>query len=148
MPNVRIINIYAPCYTGSLSLNVCIAVLASSSLDAAIHLWRVESGEQVRTIENGPMDAWTVAFSPDSTQVISGSHGGKVNMFSVETGQSVQHMDTRGKFTLSVACSPDGKYVAAGAIDGIVSVFDLTSGKLVHTLEGHAMPIRQVLYGK
>ncbi len=102
----------------------------------------MDNGEKLRTVENGPMDAWTVVFSPDSKHVISGSHAGKVNLFSVETGQATQHLDTRGKFTLSIACSPDGRFVAAGAIDGIVTVFDLTSGKLVHTLEGHAKPIR------
>ncbi len=37
-------------------------MLASSSLDAAIHLWDVDTGEKIRSMENGPMDAWTVAF--------------------------------------------------------------------------------------
>ncbi len=112
-----------------------------------INLWRVESGQRLRGIEeNGPMDAWTVAFTPDGQSVISGSHAGKVNLFSVETGQATQHLDTRGKFTLSIAASPDGKMVAAGAVDGMVNVFDLTSGKLVHTLEGHAMPIRSLTF--
>lgn len=40
--------------------------------------------------------------------------------------------------------SPDGKYIACGAIDGIINVFDTASGKLMHTLEGHAMPVRSV----
>ena len=33
---------------------------------------------KVATIENGPVDAWTVLFSPDSKHVVSGSHAGKV----------------------------------------------------------------------
>ena len=34
--------------------------------------------------------------------------------------------------------------MASGAIDGIINVFDVESSKLMHTLEGHAMPIRSL----
>ena len=40
--------------------------------------------------------------------------------------------------------SPDGKMLACGAIDGMINVFDTTAGKLLHTLQGHAMPVRSV----
>jgi WD repeat-containing protein 61 len=78
-------------------------VLASSSLDAAIHLWDTDTGEKIRSVENGPMDAWTVAFSPCSKKVVSGSHVGKINLFSTENGQNEQVLDTTGKFTFSIA---------------------------------------------
>ena len=63
---------------------------ASSSLDAAIHLWDVDNGQKIRSVENGPMDAWTVTFSPCAQKIVSGSHVGKINMFATETGQSEQ----------------------------------------------------------
>ena len=59
-------------------------------------------------------------------------------------GKLEHHLDSKSKFTLSLAASKDGKYLATGAIDGIINVFDLLTKKLVHTLEGHAMPIRCV----
>ena len=86
---------------------VTISVLASSSLDAAIHLWNVDTGVKIRTFDNGPMDAWTVAFSPCSKKLISGSHVGKINLFNTETGEKEQSLDTRGKFTLSIAYVSD-----------------------------------------
>ena len=57
-------------------------------------------------------------------------------------GKLEHHLDSKSKFTLSLAASKDGKHLATGAIDGIINVFDLLTKKLVHTLEGHAMPIR------
>ena len=36
--------------------------------------------------------------------------------------------------------------MASGAIDGIINVFDVESSKLMHTLEGHAMPIRSLTF--
>ena len=65
-----------------------------------------------------------------------------MNLYSVETGKREHELDTKGKFTLSLAYSGDGKYLASGAIDGIIAVFDMQTRKLLHTLEGHAMPIR------
>lgn len=49
------------------------------------------------------MDAWSVAFSPDSKHIATGSHHGKVNIFGVESGKKEYSLDTRGKFILSIA---------------------------------------------
>ncbi|GLD59017.1 WD repeat-containing protein 61 [Lates japonicus] len=122
------------------------AIAASSSLDAHISLWDLESGKQIKSMDAGPVDAWTVAFSPDSKYIATGSHLGKVNIFGVESGKKEYSLDTRGKFILSIAYSPDGKYLASGAIDGIINIFDIATGKLLHTLEGHAMPIRSLTF--
>jgi WD repeat-containing protein 61 len=78
-------------------------VVVSSSLDSSIRLWDINTGERVSTIESGPVDVWTVAFSPDARHIISGSHSGKISLFGVESGKLEQTLDTRGKFTLSIA---------------------------------------------
>ncbi|KAA8590294.1 hypothetical protein FQN60_014228 [Etheostoma spectabile] len=122
------------------------AIAASSSLDAHIRLWDLEAGKQIKSMDAGPVDAWSVAFSPDSKYIATGSHLGKVNIFGVESGKKEYSLDTRGKFILSIAYSPDGKYLASGAIDGIINIFDIATGKLLHTLEGHAMPIRSLTF--
>ena len=77
--------------------------LVSSSLDSSIHVWDVATGQKIKTMENGPMECWTVAFSPCGTKVISGSNAGRINVFNVETGQKEKFMDTQGKYVLSIA---------------------------------------------
>jgi len=120
---------------------------ASSSLDSSLRVWDLESGEKIYSIEVGPVDIWTVCFSPDDKYIVSGSHAGKIHLYSAENGKQEQILDTRGgKFTLSVAYSPDGKYIASGAIDGIINIFDVAYGKVLQTLEGHAMPIRALCF--
>lgn len=49
------------------------------------------------------VDAWSLAFSPDSQYLATGSHVGKVNIFGAETGKKEYSLDTRGKFILSIA---------------------------------------------
>lgn len=94
---------------------------ASSSLDSSMRIWDLESGEKISTIDVGPVDLWTVAFSPDDKYVISGSHAGKINLYNVETGKAEHSLDTRGKFTLSIAYVgihfyDNNKYVLAGDV--------------------------------
>lgn len=136
-------------------------------MDSSLRIWDVENGEKITNIDVGPVDLWTVAFSPDDKYIISGSHSGKITLYGVESAKAEQTLDTRGKFSLSIAyvsinvrlsitylhtwyvCivqSPDGKYIASGAIDGIINIFDVATSKLVHTLEGHAMPIRSLCF--
>lgn len=80
-----------------------VAVCASSSLDSSMRIWDLENGEKISTIDVGPVDLWTVAFSPDDKYIISGSHSGKITLYNVETAKAEQSLDTRGKFTLSIA---------------------------------------------
>ena len=87
----------------SVDINAQGNMAASSSLDAHIRLWDIETGKQVKSIDAGPVDAWTICFSPDSRLLASGSHTGKINLFGVESGKKESALDTRGKFTLSIA---------------------------------------------
>lgn len=72
-------------------------------MDSHIHLWDLENGEQLQTINCTPVDSWTVSFSPDSNQIATGSHFGKVNLYDVKNGKLLNSLDTGGKFILSVA---------------------------------------------
>ena len=79
-------------------------IAASNSLDSHIRLWDLDSGAQVQSIDAGPVNAWTVTFSPDSKLVATGSHSGKIVLYSVGSGEkSEQSLDSTGKFTLSIA---------------------------------------------
>lgn len=80
-----------------------ISVCASSSLDSSMRIWDLKTGEKLSTIEVGPVDLWTVAFSPDDKYIISGSQGGKITLYNVDTAKAEQTLETRGKFTLSIA---------------------------------------------
>jgi WD repeat-containing protein 61 len=36
--------------------------------------------------------------------------------------------------------------LACGSIDGFVNIFDIQASKLLHSFEGHAMPIRSIAF--
>ena len=82
-------------------------MVASCSLDSQIKIWDADSGVLERSIDAGPIDAWTATFSPDSRYLATGSHAGKINLFRVDTGSKEMSLDTRGKFILSTAYVSD-----------------------------------------
>ncbi|XP_054162700.1 SKI8 subunit of superkiller complex protein-like [Oppia nitens] len=123
------------------------SIAASNSLDSHILLWDLVSGNQMQSIDAGPVNAWTVNFSPDSKLLATGTHSGKIMLYSVgNLDKTEQSLDSTGKFTLSIAFRPDGLQLASGAIDGMIKLFDIETGKMVTTLEGHAMPIRSLTF--
>lgn len=65
------------------------------------------------------VDVWSLAFSPDSRFLATGSHNGRINIFSVEEGKKKSSLDTRGKFILSVA------YVSVGGDKCSLSSFSI-----------------------
>lgn len=82
----------------SVALNSDASIVASSALDASLMLWKTTTGERIKQFSIGPVELWTIAFSPDDNYIISGSHSGKINLFGVETGKQEQTFDTRGIF--------------------------------------------------
>lgn len=80
----------------SVALNSDASIVASSALDASLMLWNTTTGERIKQFSIGPVELWTIAFSPDDNYIISGSHSGKINLFGVETGKQEQTFDTRG----------------------------------------------------
>ncbi|KAJ3195583.1 WD repeat-containing protein 61 [Irineochytrium annulatum] len=118
----------------------------STSLDSQIRIWDVMSHNLVRTIDGGPVEAWTAAFSPDGRLIAAGSHSGHVNIWSVETGEKEKPLDTRGKFVMSVAYSSNGMYLASGAENGSIHIFDVPTGKLLHSLPGHSQAVRSITF--
>ena len=76
---------------------------ASSSLDSQIMLWDLQDGNPIRTINAGPVECWTVTFSPDGKHLASGTHSGNVNIWSVDSGEKVAVFETRGRFAMAVA---------------------------------------------
>lgn len=86
-----------------MTLNFYVIACASSSMDSSLRIWDVENGEKIANIDVGPVDLWTVEFSPDDKYIISGSNAGKITLYGVESAKVEQTLDTRGKFILSIA---------------------------------------------
>lgn len=87
----------------------------------------------------------SVAFSPDGTQLASGSEDGTARIWDVATGAEVLSME-HPDYVRSVAFSPDGSLIVTGADDGVVRLWDAATGDSVAELSGHTDYVRGVAF--
>ena len=85
----------------------------------------------------------SVAFSPDSTQLVNGGSGGTVRVYDVASGE--ERLTLRGHSdVVSVAFSPDGTRLVSGGDD--VKVWDAENGQETYTFQGRCGPVSSVAF--
>jgi WD40 repeat protein/serine/threonine protein kinase len=104
---------------------------------ARIKVWDVESGQEMLTLQGHDRWVSTVAFSPDSRQIVSSSRDHTVKVWDAQTGQETLILKGHEHFVLCVAFSSDGQRIVSGSIDGTLKLWEVKSGQEPLTLEGH-----------
>jgi WD40 repeat protein len=117
--------------------------IASGSWDHTIRLWDAATGEACATLPQ-PGIVWTLAFSPDSTWLVSGCHQvDELVLWDVATARVRGRIRGTGRSIRSVAVSPDGTRIATsnpepGQMEQSMGVWDVATGQRVWT--GKGMP--------
>ena len=110
--------------------------IASGSWDKTARLWDAATGE-VGAILRHPDIVRTLAFTPDSTRLITGGNG--IYIWNVLTGQ-INNLFAAGKDIGSFVISPDGLKIVAECYDpkkGFTTcISEMTTGKELATGEG------------
>jgi WD40 repeat protein len=81
-----------------------------------LHLWNPTSGVHVMDLKGVPGSITSIAFSPQSTRVVSGNHSGSVILWDLATTIRVELFHA-GRFVNSVAFSPDDETIVVGFND-------------------------------
>jgi WD40 repeat protein len=82
-------------------------------------------------------DVSSVVFSPDGSQVLSGSYDRTVKLWDAATGRVIRTYTGHTGLVTSVAFSPDGRQILSGSGDRTVKLWDTVTGEVIRTFTGH-----------
>lgn len=90
--------------------------------------------------------AYSVAFSPDNLQIVTGGDNDTVYVYNVSNGNEIMALAGHSAHVLAVAYSPNGNYIASADQLGKVKIWDATSGALISTINAHNAAINTVKF--
>jgi len=115
-----------------------------------IHLWDVQTQQQVGSLTGHTKSIWAIAFSPDGTLLASGGHRTDegIRLWDVQTQQQVGELIGHLDMTLGLAFSPDGKILASagGKRDKVVYLWDVETRSRVGVLGGHSAHVGSIAF--
>jgi WD40 repeat protein len=101
-----------------------------------IRVWRAGSAEPLYTMP-GSIQAYAVAFSPDSQSLVVGYRDGRLEIRDAGTGELSVGLEGHGDVVNAIDFDPEGARFATASSDATVRLWRRDSGELLCTLKGH-----------
>ena len=130
--------------------------VAGGKVDGKIRLWDTTTGKKLTTLNGHAVEdqdplldthVLTLAFSPDGTQLASGSTDTTVRLWDtvIDRDEPVILRKHTG-WVNALAFSPDGKMLASGSTDKTVQLWNTATGEHLATLTGHLSGIAALTF--
>ena len=101
-------------------------------------MWEAQTGKELRTFKGHTDAVFSVAFSPDGKQVLTGSEDKTARLWEAQTGKELRTFKGHTERVCAVAFSPDGTQVLTGSRDSMMQWWESQTGKKLHTFKGPA----------
>ena len=90
-----------------------------------IRIWKVDSGELLHTLSGDEERIECLAFSPDSSTLVSGDWNERIMLWDLDTNGSREIYKGSFSSALTLAFSPNGKLLTSGNNEGRIRIWDL-----------------------
>ena len=134
--------------TSSLAVSPNQRMIASggAKLDTNVVLWDPYNKKSLKTLMGHTDFITSVAFSPDSRTLASGSWDNTIRLWNIADGKPILTLIGHTDRVLSVAFSPDGKTLASGSDDHTIRLWDVATGQQKDTLLGHTSGVTSLAF--
>ncbi|WP_309738942.1 WD40 repeat domain-containing protein [Chamaesiphon sp. OTE_20_metabat_361] len=85
-----------------------------------------------------------LSFTPDGTNLVSGSFDKTIKLWQLATGTALQTLRDHQKGVFAIAVSADGKLLASGSWDELIKLWNLETGTLLENLTQHQASVRSL----
>ena len=109
-------------------------------------MWDTASGAYLYALTGHFESINSVAFSPDSRYVVSGSEDHTIQLWDIVSGAHLNTLEGHSDSVESVSFSPDGRCIVSGSYDKTIQLWDAVSGAHLNTLEGHSDTVDSVSF--
>jgi WD40 repeat protein len=107
---------------------------------------RAPTWECVHTLVGHSNAVTSLAFSPDSQTLASGSEDKTIEMWKLDAGKRWYTLTGHSDWVTCVAFSPDGRTLASSSRDKTIQIWDLNKGKWWYALTGHEDRVYSVAF--
>src|SRR5262249_39643182 len=111
-----------------------------------VQVWDAAAGTVLVELKGNQGSMRSVAFSPDGTQIATGSSNNTATVWDAEKGTALLELKGHTGAVNSVAFSPDGKRIITGSGDRTVRVWDARTGTTLGELKGHTGAVTNVSF--
>jgi WD40 repeat protein len=109
-------------------------------------LWQAATGTKLQTFAGHTASVYSVAFSRDGRQVLTGADDQTAILWEAATGKQLRTFAGHTWIVRSVAFSRDGRQVLTGSWDKTAILWDSATGKQLRTFAGHASRVSSVAF--
>ncbi len=115
-----------------------------TSGDLSGDLWSKPSWNLQQTISAHQDWVRCLSFTPDGTQLVSGSFDKTIKLWDLSTGSAIHTLADHPKGVFALAVSPDGKLLVSGSWDETIKLWNLETGTLLQNLTKHTASVRSL----
>jgi WD40 repeat protein len=106
--------------------------------DKTIKIWDLAQGKELHTLYGHQARILSLAITPDSNKVISGSSDHSIKVWSIVTGTELNTFFGHSAGITSLVVTPDGTKVISGSYDMTIKLWNLEGGTELNTFSDYA----------
>jgi hypothetical protein len=114
--------------------SLLVAGAGEPALIGEAKVWKVESGEAIRTYRGHKDCLYAVAISPDSETIATGGYDQSIKLWSLKSDEPTKSLDGHNGAIFALAFRKDGKLLASASDDRTVKLWNVATGERLDTL--------------
>ncbi|MEP0880975.1 caspase family protein [Trichocoleus sp. ST-U3] len=117
-----------------------------SPVQTMLHRVMEETATISNTFQGHEGSVNSVAFSPDSQFIVSGSRDKTVRLWDIQGNAIGQPFQGHKSYVNSVTFSPDGQFIVSGSWDKTVRLWDIQGNAIGQPFQGHEYDVTSVAF--